>query len=210
MMQKKRALVGYGLISSILILFLSYENRTLKKQMHLLTSSPVEISVTTSGFPATGPADAPITIIEFTDFDCVHCRHASNRMKVLQDAFPGMINRVFKNVPPSSEIPELLQIAYGAHLQGEFWTVYEQLFAIEDIGRAEIQQIFEDIALDQDKLKDDIQTGRCDQLINRANLETASLGITGVPTYLINGVRVSGFDEDLMRKLITRYLAEGR
>lgn len=140
--------------------------------------------------PSLGSVDAPITIIEFTDFQCPFCKMVQSELKKVKQHYPGKVRIVFKNFPL-----QIHQKARQAHLaalcadeQGKFWGYRDVLFDNQKtFGRDQFIRHAEALGLNRKPFEKclDLETyaSRIDEDIQQA----LAAGIGGVPAFLING-----------------------
>lgn len=155
------------------------------------------IAIATDGRPARGPANAKVTIVEFTDYDCPFCRqHFQEVFPKLMAAYDGRIRYVVRNFPLPALHPGALKAAEAAecaNLQGKFWEYHDLLLrgpAGSDVAglRRYAAQISADTAA----------FGRCldaDQtapVVERDMREGTGYGVGGTPTFFINGRPMTG------------------
>jgi protein-disulfide isomerase len=143
-----------------------------------------------------GAKDAPVTIVEFSDFQCPFCKSASTTVKQLVERYPGKVKWVFRDFP----IPNLHPAAPKAHEaarcaaeQGKFWEYHDVLF--EKSPRQapeELKQYAKDLNLDTTAFAACLDSGKHEAQVNEDMNEGAQLGITGTPTYFINGRQLVG------------------
>ena len=163
-----------------------------------------------------GPLQAPIQIIEYSDFQCPACRQAQAELSRIMAAHPNQIELVFRHFPlPGHQWSGLAhQAAECAHEQGRFWDYHYRLYAqqLEWGEAASPAEIFlqdaRDLGLDLDRFAaclGDVQVGR-KVLADKSDGER--LKITATPTFFINGERVVGPRELQMKgdALIRRML----
>ena len=157
--------------------------------------TPVEkLALNFEGSPTSGPSNAPITIVEFTDFRCGFCRINSRVITELVAAFPGRIYRVFKNYPIEPEGAGMRShvAALGALDQGKFWEMHQSIMARplepgDDLfDRAKSMGI--DLTLFQKSLNDPAKRA----ILRRDVAEGEQLGIRATPTTFLNGKRLVG------------------
>ncbi len=146
--------------------------------------------------PTIGPKDAPITIIEFTDFQCPFCRRASDTIDQLLKVYPGKIRLVFKNLPLSSIHKESLaaaKAAMAAHKQGMFWPYHDMLFDnASDLNSKLYLRLAKLLKLDIEKFKKDMNSEEVANEV-QTDIETArKFGINATPVFVINGVLIKG------------------
>lgn len=145
--------------------------------------------------PAIGPEDAPVTIIEFSDFKCPYCSrfHQETFSRILAD-YEGKIRFVYRDYPILG--PQSLDAAYASECaddQGVYWQYHDLMFANQqDLSRDGLIALAEQADMDMDTFTDclDKQVHR-DEII--ADYTAGyQLGITGTPAFFINGRYVSG------------------
>src|SRR6185295_9779665 len=109
-------------------------------------------NIPTNNSYSIGPADAPITLVEFSDYQCPFCRrwHAEVYEPLLA-AFPGKIRLVYRNLPLTSIHPDAFSAAEAAMCAGEqdfFLPYHEKLFSSETLGSEVYTQYAQDLSLD--------------------------------------------------------------
>ena len=95
------------------------------------TLEQVQYTIPADGFPSLGPSDAPITIVEFSDYQCPYCtRWHEETYQQLLDAYPGKIRFVYRNYPLSFHQNAMLsaQAALCAGEQNQYWAYHDKLF----------------------------------------------------------------------------------
>ena len=161
------------------------------------TRSPyTRYDIPTEGYPSLGPADAKITIVEFSDFQCPFCRrfHAET-YKPLLDAYPGQIRFVYRNLPLTSIHPNAMPAAVAslcANDQNAYWNFNEKLFDNDTLDEATYIQYATDLGLDVDKFKSCLTSGSHDDFIKKDMDFALNLGVQSTPTFFINGLAVIG------------------
>jgi len=145
--------------------------------------------------PVLGPEDAPIVIMEYTDFECPFCRRGAETMRELLGIFPEEVRLVFKNLPLKSHSQALpaAKAALAAKRQGQFWEYHDRLFAqAGGLGEGLYEELAEDLGLDVPKFNADrASQGIADQ-VEGDMARAKDLGVTGTPTFIVNGVVVRG------------------
>ncbi len=145
---------------------------------------------------AFGPDDAPITLIEFSDYECPYCRkwHLEVWPK-LQEAFPGQIRLVYRDFPLYNIHPNANPAAEAANCageQGKYWDFHTMLFAGGELGNAVYEQYAKDLDLDLAKFAECLSTNRTADEVQADFDYAANLGISSTPTFFINGLAVVG------------------
>ena len=145
--------------------------------------------------PAIGPQDAAITIVEFSDFNCPYCQKFHNEtFNALLDAYEGQIRFVYRDFPiTSQESFRAAQAAECAGDQGAYWDYHDALFSgSAGLGLAAYEQYAKDLNLDVDSLLACIEDGDFASEVEADARYAAELGVTGTPTFFINGVPLVG------------------
>jgi protein-disulfide isomerase len=157
------------------------------------TSAPVRLQISVDDDPALGPVDAPVTIVEFADFNCGYCRRFFQQtLDALLDAYPNQIRFVFRDLPVVGGF-EAAQAAECADEQGAFWEYHDLLFT-QGIGegRSTYIQYAEQLELDADALTECFDQGRYSAEVEADAQYAFNLGATGVPLFFINGIPLMG------------------
>jgi len=145
-----------------------------------------------TGSPSRGPADAPITIVEFSDFRCGFCGPNSRNLSKIELAYPGKVRRVFKHFPLKSDalarLPQLGAVA--AEKQDKFWEMRESLMNRPLVDQDDLLARARSIGLDLNRFQEDLLTGS--QAIDRDLGAANAIGIRRAPTTFINGKPFGG------------------
>lgn len=161
------------------------------KQPKLL-DDPVPISI--KGSPSKGPDNAPITLVEFSDFQCPYCAMAVPQLQAILTAYPAQVRLVFKEFP--LEIHPQASFAAAAALaaqnQGKFWAMHDALYASRDLSPPAILEMAKRIGLDTERFRTDLQSTGVQEGITRDVQEGEAAGVDGTPAVFINGQRYNG------------------
>ncbi len=150
----------------------------------------------TSGQPVVGPANAPVTLAEFSDFHCPFCSRVSSTISDLMKAYPGKIRRVWYHNPLAMHqgAEQTHQASECAAEQGKFWEYHDKLFS--NVGgfkdTAAFMSAAKDLGLDQKKFQGCMDSGKYKDKVKANVAKGSSLGVRGTPYFLINGQPVSG------------------
>jgi len=161
---------------------------------------------------AIGPADAPITIVEFSDYQCPYCRrwHAEVYEPLLA-AYPGQIRLVYRHLPLTSIHPDAMSAAEAAMCAGEqdaYWAYHDKLFSSETLGNSTYLQYAQDLGLDMTGFESCLDTRKYQQQVQADSDFAINLGIRSTPTFFINGLAVVGAQPlDVFRQVIDKELA---
>jgi protein-disulfide isomerase len=166
--------------------------------------------------PARGPADALVTIVEFGDFQCPYSKQAEPILQRLEARFPNKLRIVWKNYPLSAhpDADAAAQLAGEALRQkgvAGFWAAHDRLLAISPrVGRAQLDALARELALDLPQARAAIETERYREPIDAEVEALARVGASGTPIFFVNGRLVDGSEEQELGLAVEEALAEAR
>ncbi len=142
-----------------------------------------------------GPKDAPVSVIEFSDFQCPFCAKVSPTIHQVLKQYPGQVKWVFKHFPlgfhPDAPLAHEASLAAGA--QGKFWEMHDLLFSNQRaLKREDLIKYAKQLGLDLDRFLDALDSGKYRTIVEQDKAEGARLGVRGTPTFFINGRRLVG------------------
>ena len=154
----------------------------------------VRAEVSADDDPARGPADAPILMIEFSDFNCPYCgRFARETLPQLLDAYEGKIQFVYRDFPILGDSSLRAAIASEcAEDQGAYWAYHDLLFANQRIFDDKLVQFAEESNLDTELFTSCQNDPAFRDEVLADYAEAQRLGASGTPTFFINGRLVVG------------------
>lgn len=161
----------------------------------LASPAAERVPVSADDDPSLGPSDAPVTIIEFSDFTCPYCRKfQSETFPALWEAYPDELRFVYRDYPIlSPESSAAAAAAQCAAEQGQFWPFHDSLFLAQlGLGRQAYLSYAEILELDMTRFTDCVDSGRYAAEVQADAQDAARWGITGTPTFFINGIRLVG------------------
>lgn len=145
--------------------------------------------------PTLGPADAPVTIVMFTDLQCPFCAKAHEEVKAVIDKRPNDVRLVFKHTPlpfHQDAVPAAVG-AIAAGEQGKFWEFTELAYAHQDaLAIPQLPVYAEQLGLDVEKFKKAFETEKSLDPVRQDMQLAQSLGVRGTPTFFVNGKRFVG------------------
>jgi protein-disulfide isomerase len=167
-----------------------------KVLVHLQAPPVVRVVVPTDGAPVRGLAEAPVTVVEFSDFHCPFCKRAQGTLKQILERYPGKVRHVFRDFPVDGLHPQARQAAEGARCardQGKFWEYHDVLFTNPPRATPDdLQRYAEQAGLDAPMFARCISTGTHRASVQRDLDEGIRLGVTGTPAFFINGRVLTG------------------
>jgi protein-disulfide isomerase len=159
-------------------------------------TKPAPVVIDTRDSPSLGPDNAPVTIVEFGDFQCAYCARGATAIRKLLAMYPDRVRWVFKHYPLET-VHRAAALAHeaaaAAEEQGKFWEMHELIF--NDPTRVRYNDLVgyaEQIGLDMAAFKDSLETRRLRSRVVRDLLEGRRLRVFATPTYFVNGTRYMG------------------
>jgi protein-disulfide isomerase len=143
-----------------------------------------------------GPADAPVTCVEYGDYQCPACGAAHPMVKIILKRLSGDLRFVFRHMPLSELHPyaELAaEAAEAAGAQGKFWEMHDALFEHqEELGPVLVTALAKRLHLDTFRFEEDLISRRFRDHVKRDFIGGVRSGVNGTPTFFINGERYDG------------------
>lgn len=143
-----------------------------------------------------GPKDAPLTLVEYGDFQCPHCRKAYPIVRAIQERLGKKLRFVFRHFPLTRIHPEAEHAAESseaADRQGAFWKMhdilFERQFALDDDSLISYAQ---ELGLDADRIRGELDAGTHTDRVREDFMSGVKSGVNGTPTFFINGERYDG------------------
>lgn len=156
----------------------------------------VRVPISTDGEPAIGRPGVPVTIVEFSDFQCPFCRKIQPTLKALLKEYPDSVRLVYRDFPIPRLHNEAKKAAEGARCaaeQGRFWEYHDLLFA--NPGRqqtADLKRYAVDLRLDEPRFVQCLATARYAKVVEHGMADGKKAGVTGTPTFFVNGIPLVG------------------
>lgn len=151
---------------------------------------PPILSVGVDDDPSIGLQNAPITIVEFSDFQCPYCQKSVEILKELRRLYGGKIRVIYRDYPGPNH-PYATQAAEAAQCageQGKFWEYHDLLFDRQTPGKGwDFPALAKELGLQQDTFIGCLTTGRYREEVIKDLQDGMKLGVTSTPTFFING-----------------------
>jgi len=143
-----------------------------------------------------GPEDAPVTLVEYGDFQCPHCGAAHPMLRQVRQAMGDELRFVYRHFP-LTEIHEFAgaaaEASESADAQGSFWPYHDRLFTHQDaLSPADLVAHAEALGLDGDRVKRDLESGAWTEQVREDFIGGVRSDVNGTPTFFINGRRYDG------------------
>ncbi len=146
--------------------------------------------------PARGPADAPVTIVEFSDYQCPFCKSAEAIVEQVLERYPSQVRLVFRQFPLDNIHPQARGAAAAAlcaQEQGKFWEYHRVLFRESPkLGEEELKQYAGEIGLDRAAFDACVADGRHADSVQADVDAGTGIGVAGTPAFFVNGLPLAG------------------
>jgi len=209
---KKLLLLGVSFLFLIVAFFLGrslYQNQQSKK-LTLVAFQDAEIFLRDHA-PKLGNPDAKIHLVEFLDPECESCRAFAPLVKSLVQEFEGKIQLVIRYAPFHTNSEFAIRVLEAARFQGKYWEVLDVLFQFQpqwgDHHHPKpelIWQYLERTGVDIEKIKSEMNDQRITNLILQDKLDGEKLGVTGTPSFFVNGKPLEVFGYEPLRAMIVK------
>lgn len=189
-------LVGLGVVVfALFLVMVSFAKGDDKPSLAQQTLTKKRYEIQTDGYPSIGPENAPIVIVEFSDFNCQYCSlFARTTFPVLISTYPKEIRFVYRHAPlgPASSF-EAAQASMCAYDQDYFWEYHDALFENQDRLGAELYtEIATSLELDLPAFNTCLENDDYMDLIETDLDFALTTGVRGTPTFFINGLALVG------------------
>jgi len=182
-------------ITAIIFLFFVFSVQV-KNSITFTDDTAITTPLITIADPSVGPADAPVTIVDYGDYACPACSRVDSALQDLSATYKDKLRIVWKDMPNSSAHPEAINAAVAARCAGKqnkFWEYHNMLMGNQTALGADLYtQIATSLGLKESAFSRCATNQETLALVERGFEEGAALGITATPTLFINGERYSG------------------
>ena len=157
---------------------------------------PLRSSVEAAGHPSRGPSNAPVIIVEFSDFQCGFCKTLHATLREILQKYPTTVRLVYRQYPIAEIHPYAMKAAEAslcADAQGHFWELHDQLFQDQEALKVEdLKTKAGKLQLDTAAFNSCLESGKYVSRIKQDLREGAVAGVSGTPALFINGRYLSG------------------
>lgn len=188
----------------------------LKRDYSVVSSlEPLRIEVAASGHPTLGPASAPITIVEFSDFECPYCGSFFSTLKEIEKNYGDKTRIVYRQFPLNSIHPHAQKAAEAslcANDQQHFWEFHDVLFGNQhELTVDALKTKAVTLKLDATAFNSCLDSGKQAEAVRKDLIDGVRAGVTGTPAIFINGRMLSGAQPyGDIRKIIEDELARAK
>ncbi len=172
------------------------EDRLFREAGVMIELQPYRVPLDLDGAPARGRADAPVTLVEFSDFQCPFCGGFFGTLEQVRKAFADTVRIVYLQFPLSSIHPNAEKAAEAslcANEQGKFWQMHDLMFHEQDrLSVSELKEKAARLGLDAAAFEGCLDSGRQKGRVERDRTEGLRVGVNGTPAVFIDGISVEG------------------
>ena len=161
-----------------------------------------------------GPADAPVTLVEYGDFQCPYCRAAHFYLQSVLREMGEELRLVFRHMPLTQVHPlaqPAAEAAEAAGAQGKFWPMHDLIYENQDLlSPALLMRLAQRLGLDMLRFADDVASHRFLAKVKEDFMSAVRSGAAGTPSFFIDGEPYEGgFDDESLIDAL-RFAAQGR
>ncbi|MFL5619063.1 MAG: thioredoxin domain-containing protein [Gemmatimonadaceae bacterium] len=172
------------------------EERLKGEQKVAIVYQPFRLQFNNEKAPSLGKSEAPITLVEFSDFQCPFCQSAAPTLKQVEQKFGDKVRIVYRQFPLTNIHPFAFKAAEAslcANEQGKFWQLHDVMFADQKkLSVSDLKQTARSLGMDGKKFDGCLDSGRYVEQVQNDQKEGSRVGVTGTPAMFINGVSVEG------------------
>ena len=185
-------------------------SREAQVTVSLRAPEPPVMTVSVGNGPAWGLLAAPVTLVEFADFECPVCKDSLPILLAVRSLYPEQVRIVYRNFPLAShpQARPAAEAAHCAHEQGQFWAYHDALFAkAPDLQASDYVRLAERLKLNAADFAACLSSDRPKVAVAKDLADAQALGLSGTPTFFINGRYLSGYQTlDTLKQYIDREL----
>jgi protein-disulfide isomerase len=155
---------------------------------------PPTVKVDTQGAPTLGPSDAPVTIVEFSDFECPACRSTHEVVKEVRAVYGDRVHWVYKEYPlrRHKDAFKAAEASHCARDQGKFWEYQEKLFTMPDLAPDNLVSMAVQLGMSQEEFAQCLQDSIHKAHVEKNVRDAVQAGVDRTPSFMINGTLVAG------------------
>jgi len=169
-------------------------NLRVRHSVQVLLESP-RIEVAGDPVRTFGPADAPVRIVEFSDFECPYCRSVEKTVKALLTKYGTKVSLAYRDFPLTGIHPSAQGAAEASRCaaeQGQFWAYHDRLLAASSLDVAQLKDQAKDLGLDRKRFDSCLESGSMRAAVERDAQQGRLVGVMATPSFFINGIPLSG------------------
>lgn len=169
-----------------------------------------KVEVATGDLEGRGPANAPITLVAFSDYECPYCKRAETTVEEVLKAYPDKIRYYHRDFPLDfhAHARPAAMAARCANEQGKFWPYRTALFTSQDLSEERLKAIADETGLDRAKFDECLASDKFGAAVDKDMADGVTVGVNGTPAFFVNGRMLSGAQPlDAFKQVIDSELA---
>lgn len=177
----------------------------------VLTVKPPRAPISLRDTPLKGDANAPLTLVEYADYECPYCQLAEPDLKRLEADYAGKIAIAFKDLPlpMHAHAQKAAEAALCAGSQGKYWEYHDLLFKTKALELPELKTAAKELALDTKLFDACLDSGARADAIKAVLDEAQALGLQGTPSFFVNGRFLNGMPKyEQLRQMVDEELKQ--
>jgi protein-disulfide isomerase len=190
----------------------AFLNELRKKFKTTVALRPPTVDVTDGGRPVLGKADAPVTIIGFSDYECPFCKRGAAVIEQVIKAYGDKVRFVHRDFPLDfhANARPAAEAAACANDQGQFWQYHHKLWQADSLSEDKLKALAKELGMDEKKFNDCVAAKTHTAVIDKDMVDAQSAGVSGTPAFFVNGRMLSGAQPfEKFKEVIDEELARG-
>lgn len=172
------------------------EDRIRSENKVVVNFEPFRFRFENEGAPTAGKKDAPVELVEFSDFQCPFCQRMAPTINEIKQKYPDQVRIVYRQLPLTNIHPFAFKAAEAslcANDQGKFWELHDAMFKDQKkLAVSDLKETAKALGMDEKKFNSCLDSGRYVEQVQRDSKEAQRLGVTGTPALFVNGVLLDG------------------
>jgi protein-disulfide isomerase len=172
--------------------------------------APPQAKVEVAGSQTAGPASAKVTLVEFADYECPYCQKVAADVRKLKADYGDRLALTYKDfpLPMHSRAEKAAEAARCASKQNKFWEFHDEIFRSKELDLDQLKAQARALKLDETQFDKCLESGEEAAVVEKDRKEGMRLGISGTPSFFINGHYLSGaLDYAALRQVVEQQLA---
>lgn len=169
---------------------------------------PPRARISLKNTPVRGKPDAPVTVVEFADYECPYCQIVHHDIAKLQAEFGDKVAFAFKDLPlPNhANAQKAAEAAHCAGAQGKYWEYHDILFEKKQYGISMLKEYARGLSLKEDAFDKCLDSGEQAARVKADLDEAQALALPGTPSFFVNGRLLSGAGYEVLRQAVEEEL----
>lgn len=188
----------------------AYIQTLVSKANILITLPPPRAEIALEHTPVLGPQNAPVTFVEFADYECPYCQQVAPSLSKLESEYKGKVTFAYKDMPlpMHSHAQKAAEAAHCAGAQGKYWEYHNELFSSSQLEIPALKEEARKLNLDTAAFDQCLDSGAQADTVKAQADEAQKLGLQGTPVFFINGRMMSGaVSYEELKKAVEQELA---